>query len=51
MPPDFEAFNSRGAYYETAFHELTHGAEPRLNRTFGKRFGEETYSAEELVGN
>jgi antirestriction protein ArdC len=40
MLPNFEAFNSRDAYYETAFHELTHwtGAEPRLNRVFGKRF-------------
>ena len=48
---NFEAFNSRDAYYETALHELTHwtGAEPRLNRVFGKRFGDETYSAEELV--
>jgi antirestriction protein ArdC len=51
MLPAFENFSSRDAYYETAFHELTHwtGHEPRLNRTFGKRFGDETYSAEELV--
>lgn len=49
--PMFEAFTGSAEYYSTAFHELTHwtGAEHRLNRTFGKRFGDATYSAEELV--
>ncbi len=49
--PLFEAFSSAEGYYGTAFHELTHwaGAEHRLNRTFGKRFGDQAYSAEELV--
>lgn len=49
--PPFETFTSASAYYATAFHELTHwtGAEARLNRTFGKRFGDQAYSAEELV--
>lgn len=49
--PAFETFKSSSAYYGTAFHELGHwtGAEKRLNRTFGKRFGDQAYSAEELV--
>lgn len=49
--PMFEAFTGPAEYYATAFHELTHwtGHEARLNRTFGKRFGDATYSAEELV--
>lgn len=49
--PAFQAVVSPEDYYATAFHELTHwtGAEHRLNRTFGKRFGDASYSAEELV--
>jgi antirestriction protein ArdC len=49
--PPFETFTSSSAYYGVAFHELGHwtGAEKRLNRTFGKRFGDRAYSAEELV--
>jgi antirestriction protein ArdC len=49
--PAFETFKSSNAYYGVAFHELGHwtGAETRLNRTFGKRFGDNAYSAEELV--
>jgi antirestriction protein ArdC len=49
--PDFASFKSSSAYYGTAFHELTHwtGADKRLARTFGKRFGDQAYSAEELV--
>ncbi len=49
--PMFEAFNGMEEYYSTAFHELTHwtGAEHRLNRNMGKRFGDDSYSAEELV--
>jgi len=49
--PAFETFKSASSYYGVAFHELGHwtGAEKRLNRTFGKRFGDRAYSAEELV--
>lgn len=38
-------------YYSTLLHELVHwtGAEHRLNRTFGERFGDAAYAAEELV--
>lgn len=38
-------------YYATLVHELTHwsGAKHRLDRDFGKRFGEGAYAAEELV--
>jgi antirestriction protein ArdC len=39
------------SYYATLLHELTHwtGAPHRLARTFGTRFGDEAYAAEELV--
>ena len=49
--PAFESFKSSDAYYSVAAHELVHwtGAEARLNRTFGKRFGDAAYSVEELV--
>lgn len=49
--PHLSTFESSQAYYSVNFHELTHwtGAESRLNRTFGKRFGDVAYSAEELV--
>jgi len=38
-------------YYATLLHELVHwsGAPYRLDRQFGKRFGDEAYAAEELV--
>lgn len=38
-------------YYATLVHELTHwsGAKHRLNREFGKRFGDQAYAAEDLV--
>jgi antirestriction protein ArdC len=41
----------REGYYATLVHELTHwtGANPRLNRDMGKRFGDQAYAAEELV--
>jgi antirestriction protein ArdC len=41
----------REAYYSVKLHELSHwtGHETRLNRTFGKRFGDQAYAAEELV--
>jgi antirestriction protein ArdC len=49
--PHFDTFKSSSAYYGVAFHELGHwtGAEKRLARTFGKKFGDQSYSAEELV--
>jgi antirestriction protein ArdC len=49
--PAFAAFNSAATYYATAFHELGHwtGAKSRLDRDFGKRFGDRAYAAEELV--
>lgn len=39
------------SYYAVLVHELTHwsGAKHRLNREFGKRFGDQAYAAEELV--
>lgn len=39
------------AYYGTLLHELTHwtGARHRLDRAFGKRFGNDAYAMEELV--
>ena len=39
------------AFYATLFHELVHwsGAKHRLDRQFGKRFGDRAYVAEELV--
>jgi antirestriction protein ArdC len=39
------------AYHAVLLHELTHwtGAEHRLNREFGKRFGDKAYAFEELV--
>lgn len=49
--PAREAFTSATSYYAVALHELTHwtGHESRMARTFGKRFGDEAYAAEELV--
>jgi antirestriction protein ArdC len=39
------------SYYATLLHELTHwtGAKHRLDREFGKRFGDHAYAIEELV--
>lgn len=39
------------SYYAVLFHELTHwtGSAKRLERTFGKRFGDDAYAMEELV--
>lgn len=39
------------AYYATLLHEVTHwtGARHRLDREFGKRFGDQAYAFEELV--
>jgi len=50
MPPR-ESFTTEKRYLGTLVHELTHwtGAPARLNRTFGKRFGDNAYAVEELV--
>jgi antirestriction protein ArdC len=39
------------SYYSTLLHELTHwtGASHRLDREFGKRFGDQAYAFEELI--
>ena len=49
--PERERFTSPEAFYSVALHEMTHstGHSSRLNRTFGKRFGDEAYAMEELV--
>lgn len=49
--PNRERFTSQSNFYATALHELTHwtGNEARLNRSFGKRFGDDAYAFEELV--
>lgn len=49
--PVAEAFVDAGAYEATLLHELTHwtGHASRLDRQFGKRFGDDAYAAEELV--
>jgi antirestriction protein ArdC len=50
MPPA-EQFNDMEAYWAVLFHECVHwsGHGKRLNREFGKRFGDEAYATEELV--
>ncbi|MBA2592949.1 MAG: DUF1738 domain-containing protein [Gammaproteobacteria bacterium] len=49
--PALGRFTDAGAYYAIALHELTHwtGHDGRLERKFGKRFGDDAYAAEELV--
>jgi antirestriction protein ArdC len=49
--PELDQFKSSHDYYATVLHELTHwtGHESRLNREFGKRFGDQAYAFEELV--
>ena len=44
-------FENVNFYYSTGFHEVCHwtGHPDRLNRTFGKRFGDLAYAFEELV--
>lgn len=39
------------SWYSTLLHELTHwsGAENRMARTFGERFGDDAYAMEEMV--
>ena len=49
--PALDQFKSSTDYYATMLHELSHwtGHESRLNREFGKRFGDQAYAFEELV--
>lgn len=49
--PAREQFEHAAHYYATRAHETTHwtGAPSRLNREFGKRFGDMAYAFEELV--
>ncbi len=49
--PAFAAFKSAHDYYATEFMSSGHatGHKDRLNREFGKRFGDRGYAAEELV--
>ena len=49
--PQPEQFNSPEEYYSTLFHELGHstGHHSRLDRAFGKSFGDDLYSKEELT--
>lgn len=49
--PDRKRFGDPVGYYGVLFHELTHwsGAPHRLDRTMGKRFGDDAYAFEELV--
>jgi len=49
--PFVEAFTGANQYQATLLHEMGHwtGHESRLNRAFGKRFGDQAYAAEELV--
>lgn len=49
--PPVEAFTSTDGFYGTVLHEAGHstGHEKRLDRQFGKRFGDNAYAFEELV--
>lgn len=49
--PSPNAFHSIEAYFSTRCHELGHatGSAKRLNRQFGKRFGDDAYAFEEIV--
>lgn len=49
--PNRSRFKLAEDYYSTGLHELTHwtGHKKRLNRTWGKRFGDDAYAFEELV--
>lgn len=49
--PERFRFQTAESFYTTALHELTHwtGHESRLDRTWGKRFGDQAYAFEELV--
>jgi len=49
--PHAASFETYALFGATAAHELTHwtGHSTRLNRNFANRFGDEAYSAEELI--
>lgn len=49
--PDREAFASQRAITSVLAHEAVHatGAQPRLAREFGRRFGDRAYAVEEIV--
>ena len=49
--PERGAFHDAEGYYSTLAHECGHwtGSERRLDRQFGKRFGNQTYAFEELI--
>lgn len=49
--PMKEQYSNSAEYYSTTFHELTHSTmkESRCNREYGRWFGDEAYSREELV--
>jgi antirestriction protein ArdC len=49
--PEFRDFKTAATYYGTLFHETGHwtGGKGRIEREFGKRFGDKAYAAEELV--
>lgn len=51
MMPFANQFESEESYWGTLNHELIHasGHKNRLDRTFGKRFGDTAYAREELV--
>lgn len=48
---DFEKCSAQEGYYSVLAHEMIHlsGHEKRLNRDFGKKFGDQKYAVEELV--
>lgn len=52
LPPP-QAFHSIEAYFSTRCHELGHatGSAKRLNRQFGKRFGDDAYAFEEILAS
>lgn len=49
--PEPKAFQSTDLYYSTLLHEITHWTshKDRCARELGKRFGDESYAAEELI--
>jgi antirestriction protein ArdC len=51
--PHPHAFQSVEAYISIRFHELSHGSghKSRLDRQFGKRFGDDAYAFEEIVAS
>ena len=50
MPP-FQSFRENAGYYSVLAHEHTHwtASASRCNRELGKRFGDSSYAAEELI--